>query len=80
MSGTCRSTLRRLVFSLLALCGLLYFSSLQIFRKAAFKFVSNSDDKEKQPSEIESKEETSSISSSDKAPPPLCVDASNLKD
>ena len=82
MSGTCRNTLRRLVFSLPALCGLLYISSLQIFRKAAFKFVSSlvSNDKEKQPSEIESNEETGSISSSDEALPPLCVDASNLKD
>ena len=81
MSGTCRNTLRRLLFSLTALCCLLYFSSLQIFRKAAFKFVSSLDsaDKEKQPSEIESNE-TGSISSSDEAPPPLCVDANNLKD
>ena len=82
MSGTCRNTSRRLVFSLLALCDMLYFSCLQIFRKAAFKFVSSlvSADKEKQPSESESNEETGSISSSDEAPPPLCVDASNLKD
>ena len=74
--------MRRLVFSLLAVCDMLYFSSLQIFRKVAFEFVSSlvSADKEKQSSEIESKEETSSISSSDEAPSPLCVDASNLKD
>ena len=70
--------------ALLSHCSLWFITFLLSpdIRKVAFKFVSSfvSDDKEKQPSEIESNEETGSISSSDEAPPPLCVDANNLKD